>query len=291
MKKILATLAACLIVLGMHAQISQEAYKTWHQNKYSMFIHFGLYYCQLGGMEKGKPVTRGYSEQIQSFAEGFRLVWRYCLAFNPTAFNADSIVALAEKEAGMKSIVITTKHHDGFCMFHTATTDFNSYDATPAKRDFVKELADACQRGGVRLGLYYSIIDWHYPYGHPISSHNCDFVTPEHHDFSKQQVTELLTNYGSISELWFDMGSNTPNKAGNFTSSFTSPCNPTVWSAVESVTTSMTLLSWLTMPIRKVPYNAPGKVPHPCLMKRGVTVRGKNAEGVCMKKPWKNYAA
>ena len=59
MKKILATLAACLIVLGMHAQISQEAYKTWHQNKYSMFIHFGLY-SELGGVWEGKPVTRGY---------------------------------------------------------------------------------------------------------------------------------------------------------------------------------------------------------------------------------------
>lgn len=212
MKKILATLAACLIVLGMHAQISQEAYKTWHQNKYSMFIHFGLY-SELGGVWEGKPVTRGYSEQIQSFA-GIFSDWYgdTALRFNPTAFNADSIVALA-KEAGMKSIVITTKHHDGFCMFHTTTTDFNSYDATPAKRDFVKELADACQRGGVRLGLYYSIIDWHYPYGHPISSHNCDFVTPEHHEFSKQQVTELLTNYGSISELWFDMGSNTPEQS------------------------------------------------------------------------------
>lgn len=212
MKKILATLAACLIVLGMHAQIYQEAYKTWHQNKYSMFIHFGLY-SELGGVWEGKPVTRGYSEQIQSFA-GIFSDWYgdTALRFNPTAFNADSIVALA-KEAGMKSIVITTKHHDGFCMFHTATTDFNSYDATPAKRDFVKELADACQRGGVRLGLYYSIIDWHYPYGHPISSHNCDFVTPEHHEFSKQQVTELLTNYGRISELWFDMGSNTPEQS------------------------------------------------------------------------------
>ena len=99
-----------------------------------MFIHFGLY-SELGGVWEGKPVTRGYSEQIQSFA-GIFSDWYgdTALRFNPTAFNADSIVALA-KEAGMKSIVITTKHHDGFCMFHTATTDFNSYDATPATRD------------------------------------------------------------------------------------------------------------------------------------------------------------
>lgn len=212
MKKIFVTLAACLLALGMHAQISDKAYQTWHQSKYSMFIHFGLY-SELGGVWEGKPVTRGYSEQIQSFA-GIFSDWYgdTALRFNPTSFNADEIVALA-KEAGMKSIVITTKHHDGFCMFRTATTDYNSFDATPGHRDFVKELSDACQRGGIRMGLYFSVIDWHYPQAYPISSHNCDFVTPQHHEFSKQQVTELLTHYGPISELWFDMGSNTPQQS------------------------------------------------------------------------------
>ena len=212
MKKLFLILLTCVTVLQAKAQISQAAYERWHQSKYSMFIHFGLY-SELGGVWEGKPVTRGYSEQIQSFA-GIFSDWYgdTALRFNPTQFNADEIVALA-KEAGMKSIVITTKHHDGFCMFKTATTDYNSYDATPAKRDFVKELADACQSGGIRLGLYYSIIDWHFPQAYPISSHNCDFVTPQHQEFSKAQVTELLTNYGPISELWFDMGSNTPEQS------------------------------------------------------------------------------
>ena len=97
MKKILATLAAWLIVLGMHAQISQEAYKTWHQNKYSMFIHFGLN-SELGGVWEGKPVTRGYNEQIQSFA-GIFSDWYgdTALRFNPTAFYADSFVAFANE--------------------------------------------------------------------------------------------------------------------------------------------------------------------------------------------------
>ena len=212
MKKVVVFLAACLVTLSLNAQISADAFQRWHQSKFSMFIHFGLY-SELGGVWDGKPVEWGYSEQIQSFA-GIFSDWYgdTALRFDPTAFNADEIVALA-KEAGMRSIVITTKHHDGFCMFRTKTTDYNSYDATPCKRDFVKELADACKRGGIRLGLYYSVIDWHFPQAYPISSHNCDFVTPQHHAFSKQQVTELLTGYGPISELWFDMGSNTPEQS------------------------------------------------------------------------------
>lgn len=130
MKKLLTFIMACVISLGATAQISEKAFEKWHQNKYSMFIHFGLY-SELGGVWEGNPVTRGYSEQIQSFA-GIFSDWYgdAALRFNPTLFDADAIVSLA-KEAGMRSIIITTKHHDGFCMFRTATTDYNSYDAHP----------------------------------------------------------------------------------------------------------------------------------------------------------------
>ena len=212
MKKLFTLLMAALLCIGASAQIAQDAYKQWHQNKYSMFIHFGLY-SVYGGVYNGKPVTFGYSEQIQSFA-GIFSDWYgdTALEFDPVKFNADEIVALA-KEAGMRSIVITTKHHDGFCMFKTATTPYNSVDATPSKRDYVKELSDACRRGGINFAIYYSLIDWNYPHAYPISSHNCDFITPQHHEFSKAQVTELLTNYGPISELWFDMGSNRPEQS------------------------------------------------------------------------------
>ena len=212
MKKYILLFISLLMLTSIQAQVSEKAFKEWHGNKYSMFIHFGLY-SELGGVWEGKPVTRGYSEQIQSFA-GIFSDWYgdTALRFNPTKFNADEIVSLA-KQAGMRSIVITTKHHDGFCMFHTSTTDYNAYDATPAQRDYVKELSEACRRGGIRLGLYFSVIDWHFPHAYPISSHNCDFITPQHHEFSKAQVTELLTNYGPISELWFDMGSNTPTQS------------------------------------------------------------------------------
>ena len=212
MKKFFTLLMVALMCLGVSAQIAPDAYSKWHQNKYSMFIHFGLY-SVYGGVYEGKPVTFGYSEQIQSFA-GIFSDWygNTALKFDPIKFNADEIVALA-KEAGMRSIVITTKHHDGFCMFKTATTSYNSVDATPSKRDYVKELSDACRRGGINFAIYFSLIDWNFPHAYPISSHNCDFITPQHHEFTKAQVTELLTNYGPVSELWFDMGSNRPEQS------------------------------------------------------------------------------
>ena len=212
MKRIFTLLMVALLCIGASAQIAQDAYAKWHQNKYSMFIHFGLY-SVYGGVYNGKPVTFGYSEQIQSFA-GIFSDWYAdtALTFDPVKFNADEIVALA-KEAGMRSIVITTKHHDGFCMFKTATTEYNSVDATPSKRDYVKELSDACRRGGINFAIYFSLIDWNFPHAYPISSHNCDFITPQHHEFTKAQVTELLTNYGPVSELWFDMGSNRPEQS------------------------------------------------------------------------------
>jgi len=212
MKRFFTLLTVAFLCFGASAQIAQDAYNKWHQNKYSMFIHFGLY-SVYGGVYEGKPVTFGYSEQIQSFA-GIFSDWygNTALEFNPVKFNADEIVALA-KEAGMRSIVITTKHHDGFCMFKTATTPYNSVDATPSKRDYVKELSDACRRGGFNFAIYFSLIDWNFPHAYPISSHNCDFITPQHHEFTKAQVTELLTNYGPVSELWFDMGSNRPEQS------------------------------------------------------------------------------
>ena len=177
-----------------------------------MFIHFGLY-SHLGGVWDGQPVKSGYSEQIQSFA-GIFGDWYASVAqeFNPEKFDAREITALA-KQAGMRSIVFTSKHHDGFCMFDTATTDYDSVEATPAGRDYVKEISDACAEAGIRFGLYFSLIDWHYPHAYPISSHNADFITPQHHELNKAQVRELLTSYGPVSELWFDMGSLTPDQS------------------------------------------------------------------------------
>ncbi|WP_329904176.1 alpha-L-fucosidase [Porphyromonas pogonae] len=181
----------------------------WHHNKYSMFIHYGLY-SRLGGVWEGKPVTSGYSEQIFSFGVHFTDWYEeVARSFAPSAWNARDIVRLAQA-AGMRSIVFTSKHHDGFCMYGTHTTPYNIVEATPLKRDVMKELADACHEAGMNFGVYFSLIDWHYPPAMPVSSHNADSITPMHHRYNMDQIREILTRYGSVSELWFDMGSMSP---------------------------------------------------------------------------------
>ena len=205
MKKYLTI--ALMLILSFASSWAQD--NEWQSDKYSMFIHFGLY-SHFGGVWDGEPVRQGYSEQIQSFA-GIFSDWygEEAAVFDPVKFDADEIARLA-KDGGMRSIVFTSKHHDGFCMFDTETTTYSSVAKMPSHRDFVREMSEACARHGLRFGLYYSLIDWNYPHAYPISSHNADFVTPEHHEFSKAQVRELLTNYGPVSELWFDMGSLEP---------------------------------------------------------------------------------
>lgn len=236
MKKLFILLLMCIIGLGAKGQVSSAAFQKWHGDKYSMFIHFGLY-SQLGGVWHQKQIQDGYSEQIRAFAQIPQAEYeKIAREFNPTEFNADSIALLARK-AGMHSIIFTSKHHDGFCLFKTATTPFNSYDASPCKRDFVKELSEAARRQGLRFGLYFSLIDWHYPYASPMSPHNADFITESHHNYSKQQLKELLTHYGTISELWLTWVPIRPHRAKNFTKWFTGT-NPTAWSAGDWETTN-----------------------------------------------------
>lgn len=204
-------LAAALLSAAGMAVAKEKPDQEWLDQKFSMFIHFGLY-SELGGVWNGQPVVDGYSEQIQSFAgipgDEYAAVAE---AFNPVEWNADSIVSLA-KAAGMKSIVFTSKHHDGFCMYHSAYTDYNIVDATPFGRDVMKELSEACARQGIRFAVYFSLIDWHFP-GNSISPHNADAVTPEHHRFNMKQVEEIMTGYGPVSEIWFDMGSLTAGQS------------------------------------------------------------------------------
>ena len=215
MRRLLFLVAAFLTANIISVQgIDSDMYRRWHSDKFSMFIHFGLY-SYYGGVWDGQPVTRGYSEQIQSHA-GIYGDWYAAAAevFDPQKFDADEIAALA-KNSGMRSIIFTSKHHDGFCMFDTETTGYDSVDMMPCARDFVAELAQACERHGLRFGLYFSLIDWNFPHAYPISSHNADFITDQHHQFNMTQVTELLTSYGPVSELWFDMGSLTPAQSSD----------------------------------------------------------------------------
>ena len=206
--KLLLVLLSIFVISSAQNKPTQK----WVDQKFSMFIHFGLY-SEYGGVYQGEPVEKGYSEQIQSFA-GIFSDWYAATAnqFNPSEWDADSIVSLA-KDAGMRSIVFTSKHHDGFCMYHSQYTSFNIVDATPYGKDLMKELSDACQRGGIEFAVYYSLIDWHFPQAYPISSHNADPIAPQHFEYNMNQVREIMTNYGNISEIWFDMGSLTPSQS------------------------------------------------------------------------------
>ncbi|WP_234573256.1 alpha-L-fucosidase [Rhodohalobacter sp. 614A] len=186
-------------------QSQDQAISEWESQKYSMFIHFGVY-SELGGVWNDERVEIGYSEQIRAHGkipkEDFREV---ASTFNPVNWNPDSVAVLA-RNAGMKSIVITAKHHDGFALYDTEYSNFDIIDATPYGRDIIKELAEATRKQGLDFGVYFSLIDWNYEHAVPISSHNSDSIPPQHHQFNLNQVEELMTEYGPISEIWFDMG-------------------------------------------------------------------------------------
>jgi alpha-L-fucosidase len=178
----------------------------WREAKFGMFIHWGLYAIP-AGIWNGRQVP-GIGEWIMYNAEIPVADYEPLAAqFNPVEFDAAEWVRLA-KAAGQKYIVITSKHHDGFCLFDSDLTDYNIVDATPFGRDPLRELADECQAQGIRLGFYYSQTqDWHHPDG---DGNDWDF-DPKTKDFAgyidnyvKPQVRELLTNYGPIAIIWFD---------------------------------------------------------------------------------------
>lgn len=129
--------------------------------------------------------------------------------FYPSEFDADAWVK-AIKDAGAKYITITTRHHDGFSLFKTATSTYNTVDGTPFKRDIIKELAAACKRQGIKLHLYYSHLDWgreDYPQGRTGLGTGRDKSKANwasYYHFMNTQLTELLTNYGPVGAIWFD---------------------------------------------------------------------------------------
>ena len=176
----------------------------WRDARFGMFIHLGLY-SEPGGEWKGKFV--GSHEWMRNNAkipheEYIQLAAR----FNPVVQNADTWVRLA-KEAGQKYVVFTTKHHEGFSLWPSRVTTYDVM-ATPFRRDVVREVAQACRRHGLRLGWYYSIMDWYHPDYLPRrdwesrSAAGADFR--RYVTFMKAQLRELLTLYGDISVLWFD---------------------------------------------------------------------------------------
>jgi alpha-L-fucosidase len=194
---------------------SRQAIDAWQARKFGMFIHFGVY-SQLGGVWKGKEIKDGYSEQIQSHAPIPKPEYeQVARQFDPEKFDPEAIVKLAQ-DAGMKFIVITAKHHDGFNMFATKLTDYNIVDYTPYRKDVVKQLADACARHGMKFGVYYSTIDWHYPGATTWRDDNDNPIPKPQEDFNTGQLKELTSNYGPLSEIWFDMGKPTPAQSKRF---------------------------------------------------------------------------
>ncbi len=169
------------------------------ENRFGMFIHWGLY------------AIPAVHEQVLARGD-----WRHedyealAARFNPTQYRPEEWVKLA-KDAGMRYLCFTAKHHDGFCLWNTRQTEYSVMN-TPYGKDVLAMLAEACEKHGVALSLYYSIPDWHHPAAYnPLSSHQWKAKYPEradmtaYIDFIKAQVTELLTGYGKIHTFFWDI--------------------------------------------------------------------------------------
>ncbi len=178
----------------------------WREARFGMFIHWGLYALPAGTWQ-GEQIP-GIGEWIMQRARIPVVDYaQLANAFNPVKFDAAAWVALA-KAAGQRYLVITSKHHDGFCLFKSAVGDYNIVDATPFGRDVIAELAEACAAAGIKLCFYYSQTqDWHHPDG---DGNDWDYVEEDKNfagyveDYVKPQVRELLTHYGPIGLIWFD---------------------------------------------------------------------------------------
>lgn len=197
-----------------------EALKKWKDMKFGMFIHWGIYSVPAGIWE-GKQIEK-LGEQIQRHAKiPHDQYIEIAKQFNPVKFDADAIAQLA-KNTGMKYIVLTAKHHDGFCMFDSKHTDWDIMEASPYKEDILGALAKACKKHGLKLGIYYSTPDWHFNYPNveinPDDNKMSVFgkVSKANEDYQVAQLEELMTNYGDIVELFFDMGEPTAAQSKRF---------------------------------------------------------------------------
>lgn len=162
----------------------------WQEARFGMFIHWGLYSV----VGRGEWVM--HSERIPK-AEYAKLAAR----FNPRKYDADEWVALAQ-EAGMKYMVLTSRHHDGFCLWDTETTDYCAAK-TAAGRDLVEEYVEACRRAGMKVGFYYSLLDWRWP-AYWLGPEKAPEAWDEYVGYVHAQVEELVTKYGKIDILWYD---------------------------------------------------------------------------------------
>jgi alpha-L-fucosidase len=227
MKGIVAAgLAATALVAGAvetpKPPVESEAAKNarlawWREARFGMFIHWGVY-SALAGSWNGKE-TRGIGEWIMENLEIPSAEYmKYAQQFNPVKYSPEDWVLLAQK-TGMKYMVITSKHHEGFALFDSKVTDWDVVDATPWKKDLLAPLVEAAHKHGMKIGFYYSQAqDWHHPGG---GSYKKKWDKSQEGDFAKYiqdiaipQVRELLTNYGKIDIFWWDTPANmTPELA------------------------------------------------------------------------------
>ena len=245
MKKITLLLIILSLGTAVHSQqkpSGDERLAWWHEAKFGMFIHWGVY-SLYGGIYNGYRQARGDAAWILNRCKipvaEYRITARQ---FNPVNYNPEDWVKMA-KDAGMKYLIITAKHHDGFALFDSNASDWNAVDATVYGKDLLKPLAEACKKNNIRLGFYYSqAVDWTNPgasaarrlmnegWPNPDSA-KIDQYTKDHDGHwdpiqetatfdeyvdrvAVPQVRELLTNYGDVSVLWWDYATQMKSSKG-----------------------------------------------------------------------------
>lgn len=218
---------ALLMIGAQNVSLAQNKTKTetdkmgwWKDAKFGMFIHWGVYSVP-AGIYEGKKIG-GIGEWIMNTAKIPVMEYKqYALQFNPQQYDPDAWVKMA-RYAGMKYIVITAKHHDGFAMFDTKITDWSVTKASPYGKDLLRPLVEACRRQGIKIGFYYSQAqDWNHPGG---AASGGIWDKAQEGDFDAYldtvalpQVREILANYGGLDVLWWDTPQNmTPARAAKF---------------------------------------------------------------------------
>lgn len=197
---------SCLAQTGYQPAEENLKNREWFRNaKFGMFIHWGVYSVMAGGGDLG--IAEWIMERKQIPIVAYENLPNY---FNPVQFDPREWVTIA-KEAGMKYITITSKHHDGFAMFDSEISDWDIVDRSPYGKDVLKMLKEECDRQGIKLFFYYSQLDWHHPDYYPRGRTGQNFTgRPESGNWGKYiqymntQLTELLSNYGDIGGIWFD---------------------------------------------------------------------------------------
>ena len=244
MKKTIIAMTVTLLLgqgaLSQKVLTKNERMQWWREARFGMFIHWGVYSVPAGSWD-GRQIG-GIGEWIMNRAKiPVADYQRMAKQFNPVNYDPDAWVKMA-KDAGMKYIVITSKHHDGFALFETKASKWNVVDATEYGKDLLKPLAEACKKYGIKLGFYYSQAqDWNNPGGSAArkvtkegwanpDSVIIDAYTKEHNghwdpaqekktfaqyidNVAVPQVKELLTNYGDVAVLWWDTPTNMTDDA------------------------------------------------------------------------------